>query len=118
MNPPSFISSIFSRITLRLAVVLAVFFGLLVTSSILIPIQLNTIEADSLKKLEDDHQRSAAILAVILSEPVWQITPEIAKQSSDVVFSNPNVSEIHVITLPDKKNLHYQFAKRYATRSI
>ncbi len=103
MKTPTFISSIFSRITLRLAVVLAVFFGLLVTSIVLIPSQLRTIEADSLKKLEDDHKRSAAILAVILSEPVWQITPEIANLSSEVVFSNPNVSEINVITLPDKK---------------
>ena len=103
MKTPSLIASIFSRITLRLAVVLAVFFGLVVTSVVLIPIQLSTISDDSLRKLEDDHSRSAAILAVILSESVWQITPEIAKHSSEVVFSNPNVSEIHVITLPDKK---------------
>jgi signal transduction histidine kinase len=103
MKTPSLIASIFSRITLRLALVLAVFFGLVVTSVVLIPLQLSAISTDSLKKLEDDHSRSAAILAVILSEPVWQITPEIAKHSSEVVFSNPNVSEIHVITLPDKK---------------
>jgi two-component system NtrC family sensor kinase len=63
MKTPTFISSIISRITLRLAVVLAVFFGLLVTSAVLIPTQLSTIREDSLSKLEDDHKRSAAILA-------------------------------------------------------
>lgn len=103
MKMPSFISSIVSRITLRLAVVLAVFFGLMVTSLTLIPSQLRSIRADSLTKLEADHQRATEILSVILSEPVWQITPEIAKASSEVVFSDPNVAEINVITLPDKK---------------
>ncbi|MBI3711896.1 MAG: HAMP domain-containing protein, partial [Burkholderiales bacterium] len=103
MRTPSFISSIASRITLRLAVVLAVFIGLLVTSLAIIPAQLRSIRADSLAKLEADHKRATEILSVILSEPVWQITPEIAKASSEVVFSDPNVAEINVITLPDKK---------------
>lgn len=99
----SFISSVRSRITLRFAVILAVSFSLAITSLILVPIQLRSIETDSKQKLTDEHKRSADTLSVILSEPVWQITPEIAKLSSEVVFSDPNVSEINVITLPDKK---------------
>ena len=92
-----------SRINLRLAVILAVFLGLSVAFGILFPYQLKSIREDSLKKLEDDHDRSIKILSVILIEPVWQITPEIAKISSEVVFSDPNVAEINVITLPDRK---------------
>ncbi|MBY0572630.1 MAG: HAMP domain-containing protein [Undibacterium sp.] len=103
MRLQSFVSFILSRITLRVAVILAVFFGLAFTSSILIPYQLKKIEGDSLTKINDDHQRLTEILSVILSEPVWQITPEIAKLSSEVVYSDQRVAEINVITLPDKK---------------
>lgn len=99
----SFITALRSRITLRFAVIAAVFFGLAVTSAIFLPIQHKTIKEISLARIVDDHKRLSDILAVILSEPVWQITPEIAKLSSEVVYSDPRVSEIRVVTLPDKK---------------
>ncbi|TXI96249.1 MAG: sensor histidine kinase [Burkholderiaceae bacterium] len=99
----AFASNIFSRITLRLAVILAVFLGLSVTALVLVPYQRDAITADLEKKMIDDHRRLTGILSVILSEPVWQITPEIAKSSSEQVYSDPRVSEIKVVTLPDKK---------------
>ncbi|MBC3892576.1 HAMP domain-containing protein [Undibacterium sp. LX40W] len=100
---PAFISNILSRVTLRFAVILAVFLGLGVTAMVLVPYQKQAITRDSEKKTVDDHKRLTEILSVILSEPVWQITPEIAKSSSEVVYSDPRASEIRVITLPDRK---------------
>lgn len=92
-----------SRITLRLAVILAVAFGLLVPAALLIPFHLRTIEDAARIKVNADHKRLTEILSVILSEPLWQITPEIANISSEVVYSDPRVAKIDVITLPDRK---------------
>ena len=91
------------RITLRLAVILAVAFGLIVPAALLIPYHLRTIETAARLKVADDHKRLTDILSVILSEPLWQITPEIANISSEVVYSDPRVAKIEVITLPDRK---------------
>lgn len=91
------------RITLRLAIILAVAFGLVVPAGLLIPYHLRTIETAARIKVEADHKRLTEILSVILSEPLWQITPEIANISSEVVYSDPRVAKIEVITLPDRK---------------
>ena len=98
-----FLSAIRSRITLRLAIILAVVFGLTVPSAILIPYHLRSIETAARVKNVEDHNRLVEILSVILSEPLWQITPEIANISSEVVYSDPRVATIEVITLPDHK---------------
>lgn len=98
-----FLSATRSRITLRLAIILAVVFGLTVPAAILIPYHLQSIEMAALAKNTQDHHRLVEILSVILSEPLWQITPEIANISSEVVYSDPRVASIDVITLPDRK---------------
>lgn len=97
------ISAFRRRITLRLAIILAVAFGLVVPAGLLIPYHLRTIESAARIKVEADHIRLTEILSVILSEPLWQITPEIANISSEVVYSDPRVAKIEVITLPDRK---------------
>ena len=97
------ISHLRSRISLRIAVILAVVFGLVVPAVLITPYQLKSVEANARNKQNDEHKRLTEILSVILSEPVWQITPEIAKASSEVVYSDPRVAEILVITLPDQK---------------
>jgi signal transduction histidine kinase len=97
------ISHLRSRISLRIAVILAVVFGLVVPAVIITPYQLKSVGAKAREKQNDEHKRLTEILSVILSEPVWQITPEIAKASSEVVYSDPRVAEILVITLPDQK---------------
>ena len=97
------ISAIRRRITLRLAIILAVAFGLLVPAALLIPFHLRTIDKAARIKVEADHKRLTEILSVILSEPLWQITPEIANISSEVVYSDPRVAKIEVVTLPDRK---------------
>ncbi|QJQ04540.1 HAMP domain-containing protein [Undibacterium piscinae] len=98
-----FFSAIRRRITLRLAIILAVAFGLFVPAALLIPYHLRTIEEAARIKVAADHKRLTEILSVILSEPLWQITPEIANVSSEVVYSDPRVAKIEVITLPDRK---------------
>lgn len=98
-----FLSATRSRITLRLAIILAVVFGLTVPAAILIPYHLQSIEMAARAKNTQDHHRLVEILSVILSEPLWQITPEIANISSEVVYSDPRVASIDVITLPDRK---------------
>lgn len=97
------LSRIHHRITLRLAIILAVTFGLVVPSALLIPYHLRTIETAARVKVAADHKRLTEILSVILSEPLWQITPDIANISSEVVYSDPRVAKIEVITLPDRK---------------
>jgi two-component system NtrC family sensor kinase len=97
------LSALRSRITLRLAIILAVVFGLTVPAAILIPYHLHTIETAAQLRNAEDHNRLVEILSVILSEPLWQITPEIANISSEVVYSDPRVATIEVITLPDRK---------------
>lgn len=97
------LSSIRSRITLRLAIIAAVIFGLMVPSAILVPYHLHTIEQAARVRNAEDHNRLVEILSVILSEPLWQITPEIANISSEVVYSDPRVATIEVITLPDRR---------------
>ncbi|CAN5751637.1 hypothetical protein BH11PSE12_BH11PSE12_08030 [soil metagenome] len=96
-------SAIRSRITLRFAVIFAVAFGLFVPAALLIPFHLRTLEDSARIKVAADHKRLTEILSVILSEPLWQITPEIASISSEVVYSDPRVAKIEVITLPDHK---------------
>ncbi|MBR7783288.1 sensor histidine kinase [Undibacterium luofuense] len=91
-------------ISLRLAIILAVVVGLTVPSAVLVPYYLNTLESAARQKNIEDHNRLVDILSVILSEPLWQITPEIANISSEVVYSDPRVASIEVITLPDHKD--------------
>ncbi len=97
------LSALRSRISLRLAIILAVVFGLTVPAAVLIPYHLHSIEVAAKAKNTEDHHRLVEILSVILSEPLWQITPEIANISSEVVYSDPRVATIEVITLPDGK---------------
>lgn len=97
------LSAIRSQLTLRLAIILAVVFGLLAPFVVLIPYYQTSIEHVARERTDADHKRLADILAVILSEPLWQITPEIANVSSEVVYSDPRVAEIRVVTLPDHK---------------
>jgi len=103
MRLRQFLSAMRSRISLRLAIILAVVFGLTVPSAILIPYHLQSIETAARLRNTQDHHRLVEILSVILSEPLWQITPEIANISSEVVYSDPRVASIEVITLPDRK---------------
>ncbi|MBI3283614.1 MAG: HAMP domain-containing protein [Burkholderiales bacterium] len=79
-------------------------FGLTVPAALLIPYHLHTIETAARARNAEDHHRLTEILSVILSEPLWQITPEIANISSEVVYSDPRVAKIEVITLPDRKD--------------
>ncbi|WP_394779470.1 sensor histidine kinase [Undibacterium sp.] len=110
------LSAIRSRITLRSAIISAVCVGLIFPSAILIPFHLRTIENAAKIRMAEDHKRLADILAVILSEPLWQITPEIANVSSEVVYSDERVAKIEVITLPDHKNFITN-DKRMATQT-
>ncbi|MBC3932830.1 sensor histidine kinase [Undibacterium curvum] len=105
-----------SRISLRLAIILAVIFGLTVPAAVLVPYQLNTIEEAVRSKNKDDHERLVGILSVILSEPLWQITPEIANISSEVVYSDPRVASIEVITLPDRKEFIKNDTRRHTQK--
>ncbi len=89
--------------SLRTAIIVAVFFGLIGSAILLIPYNINSIDASARQKQAQDHQRLVDILAVIQSEPLWQITPEIARTSSEVVYSDPRISSIEVFSLPDHK---------------
>lgn len=100
---PTLMSAIRTRITLRLAIVLAVIFGLGLPAAVLIPYHLETIGELAQAKAKADHQRLTNILSVILSEPLWQITPDIAASSIGVVQTDPRVAKIEVFTLPDRK---------------
>ncbi len=90
-------------ISLRSAIILAVFLGLIGSAIFLIPYNINSIDATARDKQVDDLQRLGNILAVIQSEPLWQITPEIARISSDVVYSDPRIASIEVFSYPDHK---------------
>ena len=91
-------------LSLRAAIIAAVFLGLFGSSIVLIPYNLSIIEASARDKQNEDHRRLSGILAVIQSEPLWQITPEIARTSSIEVYSDPRVTSIEVVTLPEHKN--------------
>lgn len=102
-------------ISLRTAIILAVFLGLIGSAIFLIPYNISSIDATARKKQLDDHQRLANILAVIQSEPLWQITPEIARISSDVVYSDPRIATIEVFSLPEHKR--FLFLSRKETQT-
>ena len=89
--------------SLRSAIIVAVFSGLIGSAVFLIPYNISSIDASAHQKQVEDHQRLADILAVIQSEPLWQITPEIARTSSEVVYSDPRIAAIEVFSLPDHK---------------
>ncbi|PRC91233.1 sensor histidine kinase [Solimicrobium silvestre] len=89
--------------SLRSAIIAAVFFGLIGSAIILIPYNISSIDTNAHKRQLEDHQRLTNILAVIQSEPLWQITPDIARISSDVVYSDPRIATIDVFSLPDHK---------------
>jgi len=99
----STLSDVRRRLTLRLAIILAVVFGLMAPFVVLIPYYQASLESIARERNAADHKRLADILAVILTEPLWQITSEIATVSSEVVYSDPRVAEIKVFTLPDRK---------------
>lgn len=103
MRFQAILSAIRTRLTLRLAIILAVIFGLSLPAALLIPYHLHTIEGLARVKARADHQRLTNILSAILSEPLWQITPEIAASSIAVVQSDPRIAKIEVFTLPDHK---------------
>jgi len=103
LNPAFFIRGV----SLRSAIIAAVFFGLIGSAIFLIPYNISSIDASTHQKQIEDHQRLVDILAVIQSEPLWQITPEIAGTSSKVVYSDPRIATIEVFSLPD----HKQFLK-------
>ena len=89
--------------SLRTAIIAAVFFGLIGSAILLIPYNISSIDDNTRRKQSEDHQRLVNILAVIQSEPLWQITPEIARTSSEVVYSDPRIAAIDVYSLPDHK---------------
>ncbi|MET3105740.1 two-component system NtrC family sensor kinase [Oxalobacteraceae bacterium GrIS 2.11] len=89
--------------SLRTAIIAAVFFGLIGSAALLIPYNISSIDDAARHKQAEDHQRLVNILAVIQSEPLWQITPEIARTSSEVVYSDPRIAAIEVYSLPDHK---------------
>jgi signal transduction histidine kinase len=89
--------------SLRTAIISAVFFGLIGSAVLLIPYNISSIDENARHKQSEDHQRLVNILAVIQSEPLWQITPEIARTSSEVVYSDPRIAAIEVYSLPDHK---------------
>lgn len=101
-------------ISLRSAIILAVFFGLMGSAAILIPLNTNSIETSARERQNQDHLRLANILAVIQSEPLWQITPDIARVSSNVVYSDPRIASIEVFSFPDHKQF-IKLADRKAT---
>ena len=103
MKPKPFASTLRSRITLRSAVILAVIFGLTLPAALLIPVHLTTFQKSETEQNKNEHILLVETLSNILSEPVWQITPEIAKRSIEVVYSDKRVAEIRVITLPDAR---------------
>ncbi len=89
--------------SLRTAIIAAVFFGLIGSAVFLIPYNISAIDDNAHQKQIADHERLVNILAVIQSEPLWQITPEIARTSSEVVYSDMRISSIEVFSLPDHK---------------
>jgi two-component system NtrC family sensor kinase len=103
MRPQQLASNIRTRITLRLAIILAVISGLLIPAAFLIPIHLSAFKESEIEQNKNEHVLLVQTLSNILSEPVWQITPEIAKRSIDVVYTDLRVAEIRVITLPDQR---------------
>jgi len=89
--------------SLRTSIIAAVFFGLIGSAVFLIPYNISSIDASAHQKQIADHQRLVNILAVIQSEPLWQITPEIARTSSNVVYSDMRITSIDVYSLPDHR---------------
>jgi len=100
--------------SLRASIISAVFLGLVGSAIILIPYNLSRIEESARNIQMEDHRRLSGILAVIQSEPLWQITPDIARKSSEEVYSDPRVSSIEVITLPEHKS--FLFLSRKSTQ--
>lgn len=90
-------------VSLRASIIAAVFFGLIGSAVFLIPYNISSIDTAARKRQTEDHQRLVNILAVIQSEPLWQIAPETARASTDVVYSDPRIAAIEVYSLPDHK---------------
>jgi len=83
-------SAIRSRITLRLAIILAVVFGLTVPATFLIPYHINSIEIAARARNAEDHNRLVEILSVILSEPCGKLLLKLP------IFQAKWCTQIHV----------------------
>ena len=83
--------------SLRAAVVAALALGLLVPTGALLLYEGNQNRRIAMQELERDLQRISEVLALSLSEPIWQVSPELAEPMIKAQVSDPRFVTVRII---------------------
>jgi len=88
----------FRRLSLRWAVALAVAVGLLVPGLYSVWHEIDLAEQQATARLRNDVSTLAEVLAVVMREPIWQVSPELGRHIAQSMFRDPRLVSITVRT--------------------
>ena len=86
-----------ARSSLRNAVVLALVVGLLVPTGAVLLLEINATRREAMDDLRRDLSRVVEILALSLSEPIWQVSPDLAEPMIKAQVDDPRFVSVLVI---------------------
>ena len=83
--------------SLRAAIVAALALGLLVPTGALLLYEGNQNRRIAMQELDRDLQRISEVLALSLSEPIWQVSPELAEPMNKAQVSDPRFVSVRIL---------------------
>jgi len=106
-----------SRSSLRNAVVLALVVGLLVPTGGVLLIETNATRREAMDDLRRDLSRVVEILALSLSEPIWQVSPDLAEPMIKAQVDDPRFVSVLVIE-PSSPKPFLEFQRQAEDREL
>ncbi|MBV8501667.1 MAG: HAMP domain-containing protein [Paucibacter sp.] len=98
-----FSMNLLRRMSLRYAVVLALFAGLLLPTTLVLLYDAQATKRQAIEALHRDLSRTAEVMALSLAEPVWQFTAELAEPIVRAQFDDPRFVSMQVLDASSPK---------------
>jgi two-component system NtrC family sensor kinase len=106
-----------AKSSLRNAVVLALVVGLLVPTGAVLLYDSNATRREALEDLRRDLARVVEILALSLSEPIWQVSPDLAEPMIKAQVDDPRFVSVLVVE-PSSPKPFLEFQRAAAERDL
>jgi two-component system, NtrC family, sensor kinase len=106
-----------AKSSLRNAVVLALIVGLLVPTGVVLLIESNATRREAMDDLKRDLSRVVEILALSLSEPIWQVSPDLAEPMIKAQVDDPRFVSVLVIE-PSSPKPFMEFQREVEDRDL
>ncbi len=106
-----------AKSSLRNAVVMALVAGLLVPTGAVLLFESNATRREAMEDLRRDLSRVVEILALSLSEPIWQVSPDLAEPMIKAQVDDPRFVAVLVIE-PSSPKPFAEFQREVADRSL